>query len=156
MTTFDKKSLSYTKFHKRRKYWKGRYILAHFLGILHLASKSQNISIGNFKTSWSSCFSFFFKLNPFLTSNLIKRAWAIEEGLDFWWHLNFKKPWWNSAQNGNIQLFCYINCVFSEDICNNFRSPMEKGRIELSISFHVNIINVALKKFLGGYVDKRR
>ena len=28
--TFDPKSLSYTKFHKRRKYWKGRYILAHF------------------------------------------------------------------------------------------------------------------------------
>ena len=39
----DTKSLSYTKFHKRRKYWKGRYILAHFWGQLHLASKFQNI-----------------------------------------------------------------------------------------------------------------
>ena len=55
-----KKSLSYTKFYIRGKYWKGRYILAHFWGQLHLAFKLQNISIGNFKTSWSSCF--FYKL----------------------------------------------------------------------------------------------
>ena len=71
---FDKKSLSYTKFHKRRKYWKGWYILVHFLGQLHLASKFQNISIGNFQTSWSSCFFVFFsskkvKYLPHLYSN---------------------------------------------------------------------------------------
>ena len=37
----QKKSLSYTKFHKRQNDWKGRFILSHFLGLLHLASKFQ-------------------------------------------------------------------------------------------------------------------
>ena len=45
----------YPKFHNRQKYWKGWYILVHFWGQLHLASKYQNISTGNFKTSWNPC-----------------------------------------------------------------------------------------------------
>ena len=57
-----KKCLSYTKFYKRWNDWKDLYIciLVHFWGQLHLASKFQNISFGNFKTSFFSFFSFFF------------------------------------------------------------------------------------------------
>ena len=53
--------------------------------------------------------------------------------------ISFHRPGWNSKQNGNVQLFCYINSIayflspFEE---KDVRSPMEKGRIEFSITFH--------------------
>ena len=33
----------------------------------------------------------------------------------------FQQPGWNSVQNGNVKLFCYINsnCVFSKTIWKN-------------------------------------